>query len=348
MLPMVDVGLMAILDTIQLLLAVISGSHTAPVLTTILVHFTIPLTTLFNKCSQSEPLCPRRRNIQTNDDDRPSPSPPTAPITSQHVFGSTLVLLSTVLALSPAVLTLIYPDYFPPKNIMANRTAWNTILFVLSTIPGALSQIYKHRAMATFAQPVDATLLNFTLSTFSLAFATVVSPLFYSLQGLADVTTEVLIGTDLKVRWWIHLYPSTDISKNTADGISCLLGTLDNAVQRNGYPESAHCDYSSGIVFFHVFSIVALHHAIHRICNAGAFKILHRGLSAGIILGVVVMIYYQIFVDNVDYGFLNISYDITCAVVLVMGSEVYHRVSFEEPSFETKYLEIGDGLDDFE
>jgi len=31
-----------------------------------------------------------------------------------------------------------------------------------------------------------------------------------------------------------------------------------------------------------------------------------------------------------------------------MGSEVYHRVSFEEPSFETKYLEIGDGLDDFE
>jgi len=101
-------------------------------------------------------------------------------------------------------------------------------------------------------------------------------------------------------------------------------------------------------VFFHVFSIVALHHAIHRICNAGAFKILHRGLSAGIILGVVVMIYYQIFVDNVDYGFLNISYDITCAVVLVMGSEVYHRVSFEEPSFETKYLEIGDGLDDFE
>jgi len=341
---------MAILDTIQLLLAVISGSHVAPTLTAILVHFTIPLTTMFGLFSQ--PDCLHQNNLQRNnptdlETDAITPIPnnnKNATITSQQVFGSTLVLLSTILALSPAVLTLVYPDYFPPKNIMANRTAWNTILFVLSCVPGAASQIYKERAMATFAQPVDSALLNFILSSLSLLFATLVSPLFYSLQGLADVTVEVE-GTDLKLSRWINLYPSTQISHNTGDGLRCLLGTLDDAVQRNGYPESAHCDYAAFLVLFHVFTIGAIHHAITRICNAGAFKIMHRGVSAGIVAAVVGMMGYQIFVDNIDYGFLPNSWQITCAVVLVMGSEVYHRVRLEEPSFETEYLDVGHQFD---
>lgn len=129
---------MAILDTIQLLLAVISGSHTAPVLTISLVHFTIPITTLFTKYSQSEPLCPRH-NLQINNDDQPFPSPPTVPIISQHVFELTLVLLlSTVLVLSPAVQIIIYHNYFPTKSIMANCTTWNTMLFVLAQYLGHL------------------------------------------------------------------------------------------------------------------------------------------------------------------------------------------------------------------
>lgn len=263
---------------------------------------------------------------------------------SQHVFGSTLVLLSTVLALSPAILTLVYPDYFPPKNIMANRTAWNTIVFVMSCIPGAASQVYKERAMAAFAYPVDPALLNFFLSALSLGFATLVSPIFYSLQGLADVTAEVH-STKLKTNWWINLYPSTQISRNTSDGLQCLFGTLDDQTQRNGYPDQAHCDFAYGIVILHVLSTLSVHHAIHRICNAGAFKIMHRGFSAGIILSVVCMMYYQIFVYNVDYGFLPNSWHITCAVVLLMGSEVYHRASLEEPSFETKYLDVAHQVD---
>lgn len=225
---------------------------------------------------------------------------------------------------------------------MANRTAWNTILFVLSCVPGAASQVYKERAMASFARPVDSNHLNFLSCLLSLLFATLVSPLFYSLQGLADVTDEVG-GTDLKVPWWINLYPYTEIPTNTRDGLLCFIGTLDDPTQKNGYPEAAHCDFCYGIALFHVLATVSIDYAVHRIYNAGATKIMHRGLSAGIGAGVATMMYYQIFIDDDDYGLLPNSWQITCAVVLVFGSEVYHRVSLEEPSFETKYVEVDYG-----
>ena len=53
---------------------------------------------------------------------------------------------------------------------------------------------------------------------------------------------------------------------------------------------------------------------------------MHRGISAGIILSVVLMTYYQIFVDDEDYGILPNFYHTACVVVLVIGSEVRDRI----------------------
>jgi hypothetical protein len=64
---------------------------------------------------------------------------------------------------------------------------------------------------------------------------------------------------------------------------------------------------------------------------------MHRGISAGIIVSIVTLLFYQVFVDNVDYGVLPSVFHITCAAVLVMGSELYHRVTLESPSFETQF-----------
>ena len=322
---------MAILDSIQIMLAVVSGSRVAPILTSVLVHFTIPVSTFFNMV-----LFQNQGDNENNYTHRHSP---------QLLFGSTLILISSILALSPAILTLIYPAFFSAKNVMANRTAWNTILFTMSCIPGAISQIYKEQTLASFAQPVDSNLLNMLLSLFSFAFTFIISPVVFTLQGLADTPSTPEDGSDLKVESWIHQYPSKEVSQNFSDSFQCLIGKLNNNVQIRSYPEEAHCDFAYGLVLLYVFSIIAINYAVDKICNAGAIKIMHRGISAGIILSVIMMVYYQIFVDDEDYGLFPNFYHMSCAVVLVMGSEVFHRVNLEKISFETEYPQVVDLYD---
>lgn len=326
---------MAILDSIQLLVAVISGSRVAPILTAVLVHFSIPVSTLINM------IFFRKQEINGNGDDshvnRLSP---------QIIFGSTLILISSLLALAPAILALIYPAYFSSTNVMANRSAWNTMVFTTSCIPAAISQIYKEQTLASFAQPVDSTLLNMLLSLFSSVFIFFISPLVYSLQGLADTPSTPEDGSQLKVASWINQYPSKEISHNFSDALQCFTGRLSDEVQIRGYPEEAHCDFAFGFVILYVLSVITINHAVDKICNAGAMKIMHRGISAGIIMSVVLMVYYQIFVDDVAYGVIPNTYHTLCAVVLVVGSEVFHHVSLEKPSFETQYPQVAGLYDD--
>eukprot|EP00979_Chaetoceros_neogracilis_P006266 scaffold1264_cov263-Chaetoceros_neogracile.AAC.4 len=346
MLPLADVGLMAVLDTIQLLLVVISGSHVAPILTAILVHVTIPITTCINHiigpkgCLHDVFLSAdeeKRHNLEEVEHTRGSVDSDRQRLqSSQMNFGATLIMVSSILALAPAVLTLIYPNIMSYRDVMGGRSAWNTLLFIVSFIPGSISQAYKERTLETYAQPVDQDILNAILSLFSAVFAFLVSPIFYPLQGFADLPSS----SDLQIQNWIQQYPSKDVSRNFGHGLQCFIGTLDNDVQVRGYPEQAHCDFAYGFVLLHVFSIFAIGSAVGKICNAGAFKIMHRGISAGIILSVVALFFYQVFVDNVEYGFLPIVFHITCAFVLVIGSEVYHRVTLESPSFETRYLPV--------
>uniref|UniRef100_A0A7S3QAP5 Uncharacterized protein n=1 Tax=Chaetoceros debilis TaxID=122233 RepID=A0A7S3QAP5_9STRA len=345
MLPLPDIGLMAVLDTIQLLLVVTSGSHVAPILTAILVHVTIPLTTSIQqllKCGlyrgTNKTESQKEGGQQSLEHEKKQDS--------QMLFGATLIMLSTILALAPAILTLIYPSSFSSDDLMADRTAWNTLLFFISYVPGSLSQAYKEHTLEMYAQPVDPDMLNMVLSLFSAIFAFVISPFIYTLQGLADVESSIEDESSLNVESWIDQYPSRQFSQNFSDGIQCFMGTLDDTLQVRGYPEEAHCDYAYVIVLLHVFSIIVIGHAVGKICNAGAFKIMHRGISAGIILSVVSLFFYQVFVDDVDYGFIPNTYHIICSVILVIGSEIYHRVTLEMPSFETNFPAVQSLYDD--
>ena len=68
----------------------------------------------------------------------------------------------------------------------------------------------------------------------------------------------------------------------------------------------------------------------------------------GIIFAVILMFIYQIRDQWCEYGPLVSFFHLTSTAVLIVGAEIYHRVSLVDASFETVYPEIGDLYEDEE
>ena len=73
---------------------------------------------------------------------------------------------------------------------------------------------------------------------------------------------------------------------------------------------------------------------------------MYRGVSAGIILSVVSLYLYDLHIPDFNYGPAIDSLNLVCLILLVVGSEIYHRVSPQDASFETIYPEIESFFDD--
>jgi hypothetical protein len=239
-----------------------------------------------------------------------------------------IISLAVLLALTPAIYSLFDAEFFMYADTIPTQTAYNTMLFVSSCIPAAASQLYKEHIFLQYKQPVQADYLNFILSTFQLIFASIMAPLVYTLQGLKASDD------------WPKLYPSYGFSKNFAEGFQCFLGTLDDDRAADGYEEEAMCNYSLSLVFFHCFSIIAVGVAVDKIVNAGATQVMFRGVSAGIIFSVICLYIYDIHIPDFNYGPAIDSLNLVCLLLLVVGAEVYHRVSLQDATFETVYPEV--------
>lgn len=252
-------------------------------------------------------------------------------LSKYHLIGTGLMFLAIFLGLTPALLSLDQ-IIITEHDAMPQKTAYNTIVFCLTAIPAAISQLYKERTMIRLKQPIDRNKLNLVLSIFQLLFAVVVSPLAYGLQGMGA-------GSG-----WTSQYPSTQISQNFSDGFYCFLGILDKDTQSTGYPEEAECKYAWELVILHVISILLVGVACDKL--AAATKIMYRGVSMGIMVAVVFMFIYQIRDKWCEYGPIVSFFHLTSTAVLIIGADVYHRVSLADASFDTVYPEIGDLYED--
>jgi len=248
-------------------------------------------------------------------------------LSAAHLWGSLIIFCAVALALMPAFYSMSDPDFFVYADAIPLRTAYNSLLFVSACIPAAASQLYKEHVFLYYKQPVNIPLLNLVLSTFQFLFASVLSPLVFGLQGLGAKTDED----------WTSLYPNTAFSQNFVDGLRCFFRQLDDDDQENKYPEEARCDYTLLLTVLHAFSIIAVGVAVDRIVNAGATKVMYRGISAGIILAVLCMQCYDLSIVEFSYGPFVDGLNWTCAILLILGSEVYHRVSLADATFETVY-----------
>lgn len=387
---LVDCVLMAVLDTVTLVLVFLTGEHVPPTLTVILVQFTIPLAAFLsqfihpdgrwtfckpdrtaasdddNNCEAStgnEAMLDNRENVNsfhqninnTSNDRRfaattadvssmeprtagmstipPLPPPSTREIPwpgwgglgATHIYGSLILVAAVSLALCPAFYSIAHPDFFTYAEPIPTRTAINTLFFVSSCVPAAASQLYKEHIFLQNKQPVNMVYLNLLLSIFQFIFCSVSAPLLYGLQGLGSRGN------------WTKLYPASEVSENFVDGLKCFWGLLDAADQEDKYPEEADCNFALGLVLLHVFSIISVGVAVDKIVNAGATNVMYRGISAGIIVAVLSMHFYDMRLPDFAYGPAIDALNLVCLVLLVLGSEVYHRASLQESTFETIY-----------
>ena len=326
---------MALLDTIHLLFAFITGYRVPPVLTVLCVQLMLPVTAFFTQFIHPDGrctgfFCPPAQPIAF-DDSRTGEARPIrgcGGLSRPHIFGSVIIFLAVLLGLCPAFVTLVNSDMFEHGDPIPLRTAYNTFLFAASSIPAAVSQLYKEHIFLQYKQPVDPNALNVILSVFQFTFVMIISPLVYSLQGLGSHGN------------WASLYPSSGISENFKHGLECFIGTIDPEVEKHGYPTDASCDFSMVLVLLHVLSIMMVGVAVDKIVHAGATKVLYRGISAGIILAVIVMYIYDLDDPDFDYGPVVDNMNLVCTLLLILGSEVYHRVSLQDATFETIYPEI--------
>jgi hypothetical protein len=374
----VDVGLMALLDTVSLLLVFLTGYHVPPTLTVILVQFTLPLVAFLTQFVHVEGRCSfRRQEASSVDDERTrettrsqesphsintdrsnrsrssdnyertseragsittvaegTPIPGCGGLSGEHVWGSLIIFLAVLLALLPAIYTIFDPEFFFYADTIPTVTACNTLLFVSSCIPAAASQIYKESIFLQYKQPVNIGYLNLLLSIFQFTFASIMAPLVFGLQG---------IGHE---KHWMSLYPSTDFSENFKDGLACFFGMLDEDDQLHKYPDDANCHLSLGLVCANSFSIIAVGVAVDKIVSAGATKLMYRGISAGITLAVISMHVYDLNIPYFNYGPIVDGLNLACLCLLILGSEVYHRVSLQGSTFETVYAEVHNFYDD--
>ena len=348
---------MALLDTVHILLVYLTGLHVAPTLTVILVQFTLPLTALMTQFIHPDGCCKSTRDDRRSAENDSSPetqvgsnhssaTPETVlefegrPIhgfgglSFEHILGSVIISMAVFLALCPSIYSIIDPDFFVYADAIPLQTAYNTLLFVTSCIPAAASQLYKEHIFLQYKQPVQADYLNFILSTFQFIFATIMSPLVFTLQGFG-ATKE-----------WTTLYPSASFSRNYMDGLQCFFNVLDKDIAKNGYDDDAECEFAFPLVLIHAFSIIAIGVAVDKIVNAGATKVMYRGVSAGIILAVTCLYEYDMHIPEFSYGAVIDSFNLICLLLLVVGSEVYHRVSLMDSTFETIYPEIDNIYDE--
>jgi hypothetical protein len=289
--PMVDVGLMALLDTVHMLLVFLTGYHVAPTLTVILSQFTLPLTALMSQFVHPDGYfkrcCGQSRRSDANDEEEDdqmddpetfynvnvgTPQPGCGGLAVEHISGSVIISLAVLLAISPSIYSLIDRTFFIYADPLPLMTAYNTMLFVSSCIPAAASQLYKEHIFLQNKQPVQPDYLNLVLSIFQLIFTSIMSPLVYTLLGFAAADD------------WPTLYPSSEFSKNFGDGFRCFFYSLDEDTQESGYYDDANCQHSLLLVVLYAFSLIAIGVAVDKICNAGATKVMYRGVSAGIIL----------------------------------------------------------------
>ena len=330
-LPLADIGLMAIIDTVYLLLQVISGAHVPPVLTVILVQATIPLTACFTQCVHPDGKCSGgSRTANESDESSPGGGNNSSAATCSNVriiSNSTLnemQSMNEVLSFPDISSVPILPTPAPPpikgwgglSRVHIIGTGLMFFSIFLGLTPAVLS--LDHIIITKSDAMPERTAYNTIVFCFA-AIPASMSQLYKEhtltrLRQPIDRNTLNLVLSIFQLLFaivvsplayglqgmgdgdnWTTLYPSKRIGENFSHGMSCFLGTLDEEIMKSGYPETAECRWSAALVILHVLSIIMVGVAIDKL--ASATKVMNRKVRVCVVLLCVMVCSIRCFGD---------------------------------------------------
>lgn len=268
-----NIIIMALLDVIHLLFAIVTAANVPPVLTVILVQTTLPLTNIFQFFLQKRNKNSRDFNENNNTEEShlisnnnnnqrsvlSSSSSTSSPFASmQHKIGTTYICWSILIGLVPILLRITTSSSFL-FTLVSSRTAWQTLLFALTCIPASISTVYKENCMLQYKHPINMELLNIILYIFQCMIAFWISPLFFSLQGFNPYDKNGQMGLDS--------YPLSMVSQNMRQGFQCFFGDVDKDVEDNTYICSANCSGILLLSFGYIISVCIISIAVDKIVH---------------------------------------------------------------------------------
>lgn len=372
--PLVDIGLMALLDTVTLLLVFITGFHVSPTLTVLLVQFIIPLTAFLSQfmhpdgrwtCCRPEPEASSSIHDSSHDI---SPQRTSAPSAAADPFARSNDNVSGMADSHAEVAVESTQDVTPLRGWggLTPTHVWGSLILLLAVTLALCPSFYSiaNPNFFIYADPIPIRTAINTMTYVSSGIPAAASQLYKEhillqykqpvnvtkMNFLLSVFIFIFASIVSPIAYglqglgngedWASLYPSGSFSDNFVDGLRCFLGRLSEDEQENKYPEDADCDWTLLLVLSHAFCIIAIGVGVDKIVNSGATKVMYRGISAGIILATLCMHFYEIQSPDFSYGPAIDTLNLFCLVLMVLGAEVYHRTTLQESTFETIYLPV--------
>ncbi|TMW56470.1 hypothetical protein Poli38472_006480 [Pythium oligandrum] len=226
---------MGILDLLYAMMLFIAGGNTEPMQTLLLMQASIPLTAclsaVFYRTSYSR----------------------------VQLLGNFVMAAGLVVAFLPSL------NDFNSDNFEDREVAWNTLVYLLAAVPGALSMLYKERAIRD--QPMDMIYLNAWVTVYQFIVGLMVAPVVFD----ADV---------------LHL-------EQKMSGLECLINGKNEV-------ETDHCELGIAILLIFIFSNVLINFLLLQVLRLTSVSVMNVTTILGFVASFVVLAWYEL--DPDDFG----------------------------------------------
>mmetsp|Transcript_32069 Transcript_32069/g.93132 ORF Transcript_32069/g.93132 Transcript_32069/m.93132 type:complete len:400 (-) Transcript_32069:196-1395(-) len=219
---------------------------------------------------------------------------------TSHFAGAAVIAASVLVALLPALVSGSF------------RTVLNTLLYLSSCVPAAASALYKEQALVAFRQPVDPYELNLQVDLCQLLLLIPATPAVFRLTNPG----------------------SSDFVHSLQAAFRCIFSASEFGASDDSLhlPDTSSCNASLYIMLVYIVAALLVNWVVDKVFSFGSSVMLYRAVTAATLTAFIVLGFFAHGHPHSVFGVSVAVLNIPSAIILVVGSEIYHR--YMEPGSE--------------